>query len=139
MNINKKHIILREGVPYKSTLLVEQYDYYKYQIMPEPDLETIYIYVTPITGDPELFASRFQPKPGFEGFEKVACFCVNLMNYTKVEIDQNPQYTALYISVFGLSTTTYTINVIIERKDDENNKKKEIILYDGIPQKSVFE
>jgi hypothetical protein len=59
VNINKDPIVLREGVPFKSTLLVEQYDYFIYQIMPEPDLETIYIYVTPITGDPELFASRF--------------------------------------------------------------------------------
>jgi len=82
--------LLKENVPYKSTLLIDQYDYYKYSIMPEPDMETLYVYVTPITGDPELFVSRFLQKPGWEGYEKAACFCVNLLNYTKQEIDEYP-------------------------------------------------
>jgi hypothetical protein len=91
--------------------------------MPDSDLETLYIYVTPITGDPELFASRFLRKPGWDGFEKIACFCVNLLNYTKTELDQYPLFNTIYISLYGLSTTTYTINIILERKSDNFKNK----------------
>lgn len=81
--------------------------------MPDPDIVNIYVSITPITGDPELFTSRTTDSPGWDGFEKIACFCVNILHYSKEEIDRMPEYQTLYISTYGLSTTTYTINIII--------------------------
>ena len=110
-------MILKENHPIKSTLTVHDYDYYMYTVIPDPDILTLYFQLTPLTGDPDLFAARTMKEPGFaNGWEKAACFCVNLLSFTYSEIQAVPQYNTIYLSVFGLSSTTYTINVLIERK-----------------------
>lgn len=135
VSINKEHVLLKENMPVKSTLLVGEYDYYKYQIMPDPDIVNVYVSITPLSGDPELFTSRTLQTPGWEGFEKIACFCVNILHYSRAEIDNMPEYQTIYISTYGLSTTTYTINIIIQRNIE---KQQAILLYDGVHQKGVF-
>jgi hypothetical protein len=67
-----------------------------------------------------------------DSWEKAACFCVNLLSFTKAELDRFPQFNTLYISVYGLSVTTYTINVHILRSIVNEGIHKEVLLYDGL-------
>lgn len=49
---------------------------------------------------------------------------MNLIIYEKQDLDRLPSQKIIYLSVMGLSTTTYTINVHIERLDVNNKTNK---------------
>jgi len=135
---------LKEGIPVRDSVRVGEYRYYVFNLYRTTNITSIFFQVTPINGDPDLFISRDIQTPGFQGFEKAACFCVNLIEYMSTELftEKDSRNNTFYIATYGLTNADYTINVIIERNSTDDNGEiileKPTQLFNHLPQKSVF-
>lgn len=95
----------------------------------------------------ELLVSRYHKNPNFRETERIACFCSNVISYTNEELSMAKMSSInFYMSVYGFSSSVYTISVYIERyqkdengKDDPNSSIISIKLINDMPQKYVFE
>ena len=134
-SIDNKHTYLKEQTPIKTTIDIQSSDFYRFTLLNAEDVLSVNFQVTVLGGQPDLFVSRTEQYPGFGRFEKAACFCQNLVRYTKDTPSDAPLNSTYFIAVYGMTLATYTINVFIERNTTDNHVIK---LYNSIPQKYVM-
>lgn len=134
VSIDRNQVNLREQNPVKNFLNVGEFAYYKFSLLDITDIKSVNFQVTPIYGAPELFSSRSIEYPGFGRFERVACFCMNLITYDYLNTPDKNLKTTYFISVYAISATMYTLNVILER--NTTDLEHVIRLFNSVPQKT---
>lgn len=134
ISIDRNQVNLREQNPIKNFLNVGEFAYYKFTLLDTTDITSVNFQVTPIYGAPELFSSRSIEYPGFGRFERVACFCMNLINYDYFNTPDKNLKATYFISVYAISATMYTLNVILER--NTTDLEHVIRLFNSVPQKT---
>jgi hypothetical protein len=117
------HTILRPGIPVRDSVALEGYQYYKFQTVKGGD--DVNIVATTITGDADLYVSRFSTKPSTIDFEWTS----RQWGDDAVYIEGSAIET-YYIAVYGYRAATYTLTANIVAINNTHSS----LLVDGIPQ-----
>ncbi|CAD8110639.1 unnamed protein product [Paramecium sonneborni] len=126
--------LLRENTPLKQFVGLGLENYYKFKVEEQDYIRRMMIQVTPIQGQPKIFASKTNKTPNQEDKQGVQ----NVITYG-LQGDQEAINGVYYITVKGYTACQYIITVYIFRNRGDWSQvgkypHQYILLLDGYPQ-----
>ncbi|CAD8203233.1 unnamed protein product [Paramecium pentaurelia] len=130
-------IILRENTPMKQYVGLGLNNYYKFIVEEQDYIRRLMIQVTPIQGQPKIFASKTNKNPTQKDQQAVQ----NVITYGQFgqQNEQEPISGTYYIAVNGYTACQYIITVYVFRNRGDWSQigkypHQYILLLDGYPQ-----